>query len=105
MKEYCARILAPDAHDHEESHAPEASFSQQSELSERKKEPASEEKENAPSQSSQQRQQMIVLEEVYGSPNASSENTPSCKMSATQNAAEVLSSLAKVGPGGSSGTP
>lgn len=108
MKEYCERILAPDANnqDHEESHAPEASCSQQSEASERKKEPASEEKENAPSQSSQQRQQ-IVLEEVYGSPNASSENanTPSCKLSATQNAAEVLSSLAKIGPGGSNGTP
>jgi hypothetical protein len=105
MEEYCARILAPDAHNHEESHAPEASCSQQSEASGRKKEPASEEKENAPSQSSQQRQQ-IVLEEVYGSPNASSENTPSCRLSATQNAAEVLSSLAKkVGQGGSSGTP
>jgi hypothetical protein len=93
MKEYCARTLAPDAHDHEESHAPEASCSQQSEASERKKEPASEEKENAPSQSSQQRQQ-IVLEEVYGSPNASSDNNPSCRLSATQNAADVLTSLA-----------
>jgi hypothetical protein len=115
MKEYCERILAPDDHDndHEESHAPDASCSQQSEASALKKEPASEEKENAPSQSSQQRapsqssqqRQQIVVEEVYGSPNASLENTPSCKMSATQNAAEVLSSLAKVGPGDNSGTP
>ena len=108
MKEYCERILVSDAvnQDHEESQAPEASCSQQSEASALKKEPASEEKENAPSQSSQQRQQ-IVVEEVYGSPNASSENTntPACKMSATQNAAEVLSSLGKVGPGGNSGTP
>jgi hypothetical protein len=106
MKEYCERILASDAHnqDQEDSQAPEASCSQQSEASALKKEPASEEKENAPSQPSQQRQQ-IVLEEVYGSPNASSENTPSYKVSATQNAAEVLSSLGKVGPGGTSGTP
>jgi hypothetical protein len=106
MKDYCARILAPDAHDESLSLAQEASCSQQSEASERKREPASEEKENAPSQSSQQRQQIVVLEEVYGSPHASSENTPSCRISATQNAAEVLSSLGKVvGPGGSSETP
>jgi hypothetical protein len=107
MKEYCERILASDAHnqEHEDSHAPEASCSQQSEASALKKEPASEEKENAPSQSSSQQRHQIVLEEVYGSPNASSENTPSYKISSTQNAAEVLSSLGKVGPGGNSGTP
>jgi hypothetical protein len=74
MKEYCERILASDAHhqDHEESHAPEASCSQQSEASALKKEPASEEKENAPVSVIPTAAQ-IVVEEVYGSPNAGSE--------------------------------
>jgi len=105
MKDYCARLLAQK--EETLSLCPEASSdSPMSEASERVSQPLLEEKENAPSQSSFQQRQQIVLEEVYGSPNGGSE-TPSCRgPSNTQNAAEVLSSLGKVARGGgTSDTP
>jgi hypothetical protein len=89
-EEYCERILLQTSPpDHEESHAPEASC-QQSDVSALKKEPA-EEKENAPvsviptaAADCGRRSIRIAKMQV--------QNTPSCKMSATQNAAEVPSS-------------
>lgn len=99
MKDYCERLLQAQEEEQAASQSQESVSPQSEAYSKRPGATMSEEKENTHSQSSHQRQQ-VVLEEVYGSPNASSD-TPSCRgVASTQNAAEALSSLSKLSRGG-----